>query len=97
MSTSDQKLYTEFWVSPLSFCLWLDGIDSRFLYAEFRLSALSFCLWPDGIDSRFKSHLDNKSKERFYNQRVREYKCRRTKTVDKDILITHRFSDRKFS
>ena len=74
MSTSDQKLYTEFWHSPLSFYLWLDGIDSR-----------------------FKRHLDNKSKERFHNQRVCECKCRRTKTVDKDILITYRFSDRKLS
>ena len=76
MSTSDQKLYTEFWLSPLLFCFWLDGINSR-----------------------FKSHLDNKSKERtrFYNQRVRESRCRKTKTVDKDILITYRFSDRKFS
>ena len=74
MSTSDQKLYTEFWHSPLSFYLWLDGIDSR-----------------------FKRHLDNKSKERFHNQRVCESNCRRTKTVDKDILITYRFSDRKFS
>ena len=73
MSTSDQKLYTEFWHSPLSFYLWLDGIDSR-----------------------FKRHLDNKSKERFHNQRVCECNCRRTKTVDKDILITYRFSDRKF-
>ena len=74
ISTSDQKLYTEFWISPFSFCLWLDGIKSR-----------------------FKSHLDNKSKERFYNQTVRESKYRGTKTVDKDILITYRFSDRKFS
>ena len=74
MSASDQKLYTEFWLSPLWFCLWLDGINSR-----------------------FKSHLDNKSKERFYNQRARESKCRKTKTVDKGILITYRFSDRKFS
>ena len=74
MSTSDQKLYTEFWHSPLSFYLWLDGIDSR-----------------------FKRHLDNKSRERFHNQRVRESKCRRRKTVDKDILITYRFSDRKLS
>ena len=74
MSTSDQKLYTEFWHSPLSFYLWLDGIDSR-----------------------FKRHLDNKSKERFHNQRVCESNCRRTKTVDKDILITYRFSDRKLS
>ena len=74
MSTSDQKLYTELWLSPLSFYLWLDGINSR-----------------------FKSHLDNKSKGRFYNQSARESKCRRTKTVDKDILITYRFSDRKFS
>ena len=30
----------------------------------------------------------------FYNQRV---KFRRTKTVDKDILTTYRFSNRKFS
>ena len=74
MSTSDQKLYTEFWHSPLSFYLWLDGIDSR-----------------------FKRHLDNKSKVRFHNQRVCESNCRRTKTVDKDILITYRFSDRKLS
>ena len=35
--------------------------------------------------------------ERFYNQRVRGSKCRRTETVDKDILITYKFSDRKFS
>ena len=74
ISTCDQKLYTEFWQSPLSFCFWLDGVT-----------------W------RFKSHLDNKSKERFYKQRVRESKCKRTKTVDKDILITYRFSERKFS
>ena len=74
MPTSDQKLYTEFWHSPLSFYLWLDGIDSR-----------------------FKRHLDNKSKERSHNQRVRGSKCRRTKTVDKVILITYRFSDRKLS
>ena len=74
MSTSDQKLCTKFWLSPLSFCLWLDGINSRFV-----------------------SHLYNKSKEKFYNQRARESKCRRTKTVHKDILITYRFSDRKFS
>ena len=73
MSTSDQKLYTEFLLSPLSFSLWLDGINSR-----------------------FKNHLDNKSKERLYNQRVPESKCRRTKTVDKDVLITYGFSDRKF-
>ena len=51
----------------------------------------------DVIKSRFKSYLDNKSKERFYNQSVRESKCRRTKTVDKDILITYRFKDRKLS
>ena len=69
MSTSDQKLYTEF----------------------------SFCLWWDIINSRFKSHLDNESKERFYNQRVFESACRRKKTIDKYILITYRFSDRKFS
>ena len=56
-----------------------------------------FCLWLDDIKSRFKSHLDNKSKEKFHDQRVREFKCRRTKTVDKDTLITYRFSDRKFS
>ena len=76
MSKSDQKLYTELWLSPLSFCLWLYSINSR-----------------------FKSHLDNKSKERtrFYNQRVRESRCRKTKTVDKDILTTYRFSHRKFS
>ena len=75
MSTSDQKLYTEFWLSPLSFCFWLDGINSR-----------------------FKRYLDNKSKERtrVCNQRVRESRCRRIKTIDKDILITYRFSDRKF-
>ena len=30
MSTSDQKPYTEFWLSLLSFCLWLDGIKLRF-------------------------------------------------------------------
>ena len=74
MSTSDQKLYTEFWLSPLSFCHWLDGIKSR-----------------------FQSHLNNKSKERFYNHRVREAKCRQSRTVDKDILVTYGFSDRKFS
>ena len=33
----------------------------------------------------------------FYNQRVRESKCRETKPFDKDIFITYRFSDRKFS
>ena len=66
MSTSDQNLYTELWLSSLSFCLWLDGINSR-----------------------FKSHLDNNSKERFYNQRARESKFRRTKTADKDILLTY--------
>ena len=74
MSTSDQKLYTEFWHSPLSFYLLLDAIDSK-----------------------FKRHLDNKSKERFHNQRVCESKCRRTKAFDKDIFITYRFSDRKLS
>ena len=72
MSKSDQKLCTEFWHSPLSFCLWLEGIDLR-----------------------FKRHLDNKSKERFNNQRVCESKFRGTNTVDKGILITYRFSDRK--
>ena len=72
MSTSDQKLYTESWHSPLSFNVWLGGIDSR-----------------------FKRHLDNKSKERSHSQRVCEPKCRRAKTVDKDILITYRFSVRK--
>ena len=72
MSTSDQELYIEFWLSPLSFCLWLGPINSG-----------------------FKSHLDNKSKEGIYNQRVCEFKCKRTKTVDKDILTTCRFSDRK--
>ena len=72
MFTSDRKLYTESWHSPLSFYLWL-GV----------------------IDSRFKRHLDNKSKERSYSQRVRESKCKRTKTVDKDILITYRFNVRK--
>ena len=51
----------------------------------------------DDIKSGFKSYLYNKSKERFYNQRVRESKYKTTKTVDKDILITSRFSDRKFS
>ena len=30
MSTSDQKLYTKFWLSALSFCFWLNGINSRF-------------------------------------------------------------------
>ena len=30
-------------------------------------------------------------------KRVRGSKCRRTKTVDKDILITYRFKDRRFS
>ena len=74
MSTSDQELYIEFWLSPLLFWLWLGPINSG-----------------------FKSHLDNKSKKRFYNQTVWEFICRRTKTVDKDILITYRFSDRKFS
>ena len=44
-----------------------------------------------------KSHRDNKSKERFYNQRVFESRCRRKNTVDKDLLITYRFSVRKFS
>ena len=73
MWTSDRKLYTEFLLSPLSFYLSLDGINSE-----------------------FKGHLDNKSKERFDNERVRECKRGRTKTVDKDILITYRFSDRKF-
>ena len=33
----------------------------------------------------------------FTTKRVRESKCRRTETVDKDILLTYRFSDRKFS
>ena len=66
------------------------------LYGEF-WSPLSFCLWLDGIKSRFKSHLDNNSNERFYYQRVRKSKCRTTKTVDKDILISYRFSDKKFS
>ena len=37
------------------------------------------------------------SKERFHKQEVGEPNCRRTKTVDKDILITNRFSDRKLS
>ena len=74
ISTSDQKLYTEFWLSPFSICLWLDGIN----------------LW-------FQIHLDNKSKERFYNQRAPGSKCKRTKIVDKDILITYGFSDRKLS
>ena len=73
MCTSNQRLYFEFWVSPLLFCLWLDDINSR-----------------------FKCHLDNKSNERFYNQIVPMSKFRETKTVDKDILITYRFSDRKF-
>ena len=58
-------------------------------------SLLSFCLWLDG-NSSFKSHLDIKSKERLCNQRVSESKYRKTKAVDKDILITYRFSDRKF-
>ena len=62
MSTSHQKLYTEF----------------------------PFCLWWDVINSRFKSHLDNKSKKRFYNQRVSESKCGGKKTIDKDILINLR-------
>ena len=63
MPTSDQKLYTEYWLN--------------------------------GINSRFKIHLDNKSKERtrFYNQRARESRFRRTKIVDKDILITYSFSE----
>ena len=68
MSTSDQKLYTEFWLSPLPFWFWLDGTNSR-----------------------FKRHLDNKWKERFYNQRVPKSKCRITKTIDKDIIITYRW------
>ena len=72
--TSDQKLYTEFWISPLSFCLWLGGINSI-----------------------FNSHLDKKSQERFYNQIVSKYKCSRRKIVDKDVLITYRFSHRKFT
>ena len=59
-------------------------------------SPLPFFFWLDGNNSRFKSHLDNNSKERFYNQRVPESKSRRTKAVDKGILITYRFSDRKF-
>ena len=74
VSTSDQKLYTELWLSPLSFCFWLHHVNSR-----------------------FKSHLDNKSKERFYSQSVCKSKGRRTKTVDKDIFIKHKFSDRNFS
>ena len=49
------------------------------------------------FDWMLLTHLDNKSKERFYNQTARESKCMRVKTVDKDILITYRFSDRKFS
>ena len=84
MSTSDQKLYTEF-----SFCLWLDGINSR---SKSHLDHKSKRKSQKG-----KSHRDNKSKERFYNQRVFESRRRRKKTVDKDLLITYRFSDRKFS
>ena len=37
------------------------------------------------------------SKERFHKQGVRESNCGRRKTVDKDILITNRFSDRNLS
>ena len=70
MSTSDQKVYTEFWLSPFDLH------------------------WMDGINSILKNRLDNKSKKMFYNQRVRESKCRRTKTVD---LLTYRFNDRTFS
>ena len=73
------------------------SISDQKLYTEFWHCLLSFYLWLDGIDSRFKRHLDNKSKERSHNQRVRGSKCRRTKTVDKVILITYRFSDRKLS
>ena len=43
----------------------------------------------------FKSHLDHKSKVRFYKQRVPESKCRRTETVEKGIFETFRSSDRK--
>ena len=41
-----------------------------------------------------KSYLDNKSQERFY--RVPVSKWSRARTVDKDILIRYRFSDKKF-
>ena len=58
-------------------------------------SPLLFCLWLDGINSRFKSHLVTKPKGSFYKERVPESKCRRKKTVDKDILITYGLSDRK--
>ena len=124
MSTSDPKLYTEFWHFPLSFYLWLDKsshqrcsvkkgvlrnyakitgkhLCQRLFCSVQRTETLLFCpeafcdrrplddcFWLDSIDSRFKRHLDNKSKVRFHNQRVCESKCRRTKTVDKDILIT---------
>ena len=30
MSANDQKLCTEFWLCPLSFRLWLDGINCKF-------------------------------------------------------------------
>ena len=30
MFTIDQKLYFDFWLSPLLFCLWLDGTNSWF-------------------------------------------------------------------
>ena len=45
--------------------------------------------WMVLIQMPFKCHLGNNSKERFYNQRPRESKCRRTKPVDKYILITY--------
>ena len=73
------------------------SISDQKLCTEFWLSSLSFCLGLDSINSRFKSHLDNKLKKRFYKQRARKAKCRRIKAVDKDIFITYRFSDRKFS
>ena len=64
------------------------SISDKKPYTKFGPSPLSFSLWLDGIKSRLKSHLDNKSKERFYNQRVRQSQCRRTKAVDKNILMT---------
>ena len=69
----------------------MSTVDQK-LYTEISITILPL---TDGINSRFKINLDNKSKEKFYNQRVPESKCRRTKTVDKDILKTYRFSGRK--
>ena len=41
----------------------------------------------------FKSHLDHKSKVRFYKQGVPEPKCRRKETVERGIFKTFRFSE----